>query len=94
MRTIMTLNTKGGSGKTTLATNLAGYYAEHGKNVVLADYDRQQSSLEWLQERPDYYAPIIGVDGTSDSLRTPQGTDILIIDAPAAVYDKDLTALV
>ncbi|MEE9343880.1 MAG: ParA family protein [Gammaproteobacteria bacterium] len=94
MRTIMTLNTKGGSGKTTLATNLAGYYAEAGKKVALADYDRQHSSLEWLNQRPDYYAEITPIDGTAGNARPPRSTEILIMDAPAAVYGKELTELV
>ena len=44
MRSIMILNAKGGSGKSTVATNLASYYAQAGKNVILADYDPQESS--------------------------------------------------
>ena len=48
MRTILVLNSKGGSGKTTIATNLAGYYASSGAAVALADFDPQGSSLDWL----------------------------------------------
>ena len=53
MRSILVVNPKGGSGKTTLATNLAGFFAAHGKRVVLADMDRQQSAANWLARRPD-----------------------------------------
>ena len=49
MRQIMVLNAKGGSGKSTIATNLASYYATQGKDVVLADLDPQGSSLAWLE---------------------------------------------
>lgn len=94
MRTIMTVNSKGGCGKTTLATNLASYYANEGKNVVLADFDPQQSSLEWLDERPEGYADILGLDATQSSLRIPRSTDILIMDAPAATHGKELADLV
>ena len=51
MRSILILNAKGGSGKTTVATNLAGYYANQGKKVVLADFDPQGSSIDWLRQR-------------------------------------------
>ena len=50
MRHILVLNAKGGCGKSTIATNLASYYAwEKEKKVVLADYDPQGSSLAWLE---------------------------------------------
>ena len=94
MRTIMTVNSKGGCGKTTLATNLASYYANAGKHVVLADFDPQHSSLEWLNERPEDYAEITGLDATRSGLRTPKSTDILIMDAPAATHGKQLADLV
>lgn len=94
MRTIMTVNSKGGCGKTTLATNLASYYANAGKNVVLGDYDPQQSSLEWLNERPEDYAEILGLDATRSGNRIPRSTEILIMDAPAATTGKKLADLV
>ena len=53
MRSILVVNPKGGSGKTTIATNLAGFFAAHGKRVVLADMDRQQSAATWLARRPE-----------------------------------------
>ena len=52
MRHIMVMNAKGGCGKSTLATNLAAYYASEGYETTLVDYDPQQSSLSWLAERP------------------------------------------
>ena len=59
MRTFLVANPKGGSGKTTLATNLAGYFASRGRHVVLSDLDRQQSSLEWLERRANKELPLI-----------------------------------
>ena len=59
MRHIMVLNPKGGCGKSTLATNIASYYATEGAHVGLADYDRQRSSLDWLDRRPDDRPEII-----------------------------------
>ena len=51
MRTILIANPKGGSGKTTLATNLAGYLAKQNQRVVMWDLDQQKSSLNWLALR-------------------------------------------
>ena len=94
MRSIMVLNAKGGSGKSTMATNLASYYANHGNKVALVDFDPQHSSLDWLKERPVGRPGITGMDGSSGSLRTPRNIDYVIYDTPAAVRGKELTALV
>ena len=51
MRKILVMNAKGGSGKTTVATNLAGYFAKKGASVALADFDPQGSSIDWLRQR-------------------------------------------
>ena len=94
MRRIMLLNAKGGCGKSTLATNLASYYALQNKSVVLADFDPQGSSLEWLQARPKETPPIHGVAAWREALRVPRNTDYLIMDAPARCHGPELTALV
>ena len=94
MRTIMVINAKGGCGKTTIATNLAGFYANKGNAVAIADFDPQGSSLDWLNARPDDYPQIIGIDASSGTFRTPRNIDTLILDVPAAVHGKVLTALV
>ena len=52
MRHIMVLNAKGGCGKSTLATNIASWYATEGASVALADFDPQRSALDWLDRRP------------------------------------------
>ncbi len=94
MRKIMLLNAKGGCGKSTLATNLASYYAAQGKSVVIADFDRQGSSMEWLEARPQDRPPIRGIAAWREPLRVPRSTDYVIMDVPAGAHGADLTALV
>jgi chromosome partitioning protein len=90
MRQIMVLNSKGGSGKTTIATNLASYYATQGHDVVLADLDRQGSSLAWLETRPAGRPPIRGLDATGKGARLPRSADLAVFDAPAGAHGADL----
>ncbi len=95
MRHIMVMNAKGGCGKSTIATNLAAYYASEGYETALADYDPQQSSLDWLDQRPEEYAAITGLAAHKDGLRhIPRNADYLIIDAPARSHGPELTMLV
>ena len=94
MRTIMLLNAKGGCGKSTLASNLASYYAAEGKSVALVDFDPQKSGLEWLSARSENDWEITGIDGTQKDLHIPRNLDIVIFDAPAGVSGKELTAMV
>lgn len=90
MRTILIANPKGGSGKTTLATNLAGYFATRGRRVVLSDLDRQQSSLAWLRRRPGKLPLIRGINGRSESAQDP-GAEWTIIDSPAGLHGDKLS---
>jgi len=95
MRHIMVLNAKGGCGKSTLATNIASYFATQGAAVALADYDPQRSSLDWLARRPENRARIASVAAFDDGLRhAPRNADILVIDAPARSHGAELTDLV
>ena len=48
MQRIVVLNPKGGSGKTTIAINLASYLASQGHAPVLMDFDPQGSSVRWV----------------------------------------------
>ena len=48
MRHVMVMNSKGGCGKSTIATNLASHFAGEGYKVAIADYDPQRTSLDWL----------------------------------------------
>ena len=90
MRSIMVLNSKGGSGKSTIATNLASYYASQGAKVILVDFDPQASSLEWLAARPSGRSTISGIDGSAGQFRAPRSADYVIYDTPAAVHGAEL----
>lgn len=95
MRHIMVLNAKGGCGKSTLATNIASYFANEGAEVALADYDPQRSGLDWLERRPDNRPKIAGVAAYKDGLRrVPRSADFLVIDAPARSHGAELSNLV
>lgn len=94
MRYITVMNAKGGCGKSTLATNLASYYASQGASVVLADFDPQQSSLDWLQRRPSRVPAILGLAAHDGGLKgLPRSADVVIMDAPARSHGPELTAL-
>jgi chromosome partitioning protein len=91
----MVMNAKGGCGKSTLATNIASYFAHEGYAVALADYDPQRSGLDWLDRRPADRPAIAAVAGFEDGLKkAPRNADYLIIDAPARSHGKELTDLV
>ncbi|NOX70154.1 MAG: ParA family protein [Gammaproteobacteria bacterium] len=95
MRHIMVLNAKGGCGKSTLATNIASYFANEGYGVALADYDPQQSGLDWIERRPDNRPEIVGLAGYKEGLkRAPRSVDFVIIDAPARSHGAELQNLV
>jgi chromosome partitioning protein len=93
MLTVLVATTKGGCGKTTTATNLAAALAGAGHRAVLADADRQRSSLGWLERRPAAAPAIEGLDW-SRSLGKPPKADFLIIDAPAGLRAKEVKELV
>jgi chromosome partitioning protein len=91
MPVIVVANPKGGVGKSTLATNLAGALAHRGHAVMLGDVDRQQSSRQWLALRPAHLPPIQGWDVKGDGLvRPPKGTTHVVLDTPAGLHDKRL----
>lgn len=96
MRTIMVMNAKGGCGKSTLATNIAAYFASHWDAVTsLADYDPQASSLDWLGNRRPDRDPVHGVDAFKQGLtHLDRNTDFLVIDAPARSHGPELTQMV
>ena len=95
MRKIMVLNSKGGCGKSTIATNLASYYASYEKKkVTLVDFDPQGSSLDWLKARPRNLPEIIGINATKEAVRFSKDTEIVIMDVPARVEGRELANLV
>jgi len=91
----MVLNAKGGCGKSTLATNIASYFASEGAAVALADYDPQRSSLDWIDRRPANRPEIVGIAAFEEGLRhVPRNADIVVSDAPARSHGPELTNLV
>jgi len=93
MRTILVLNPKGGCGKSTLATNIAGYFAMQGKRVALADCDPQGSSRDWLKIRPDHLARIESVKVKDGKLEVENTTEILVLDSPASLHNQKLVSI-
>lgn len=88
MKNILIANSKGGCGKTTLTTNIAGYFASLGGQVMLADLDRQQSSTQWLQRRPPEMPVIHHYNPRSKaSVKEPEW---VITDSPAGFRDEKL----
>jgi chromosome partitioning protein len=95
MRSILVMNAKGGSGKSTICTNLASYFAyEEGANVCIEDHDPQGSSVDWLTVRPDDCPKITGVEAWKGKAKAPRDTDYLIMDSPAAITGKELQKVV
>ena len=90
MRSILVLNPKGGCGKSTLAANIAGYFATEGKRVSLADCDSQRSCTDWLSLRPQTAPRIRIARIKAGKIEVPRRTEILIIDTPAAMHGKKL----
>lgn len=96
MPVVVIANPKGGVGKSTLATQVAGLFARGGHAVMLGDYDRQQSSRHWLAVRPPQLPTIRGWDMRDEgrALRPPKGTTHVVIDTPAGLRGKRLAAVV
>jgi len=94
MEQVFVINPKGGCGKTTLSTQLAGYYASVGKNVLLADHDAQKSSSDWVASRPATAAKIHIV--ALDPLKHLESKDaeVVIHDMPAAWTLKNVDNIV
>jgi chromosome partitioning protein len=91
MTVIVVANPKGGVGKSTLATNVAGYLARRGHSVMLGDADIQQSSSAWLGLRPAEANAIQTWNAASaDVLRPPRGTTHVVLDTPAGLHGKQV----
>jgi chromosome partitioning protein len=98
MQRILVMNPKGGSGKTTIATNLAGYYASQGDRPLLSDNDPQGSSTRWLRKRRPEQAYIQGIAAFERNsritrawqMRIPPDAAHVIVDTPAAVQGQDM----
>jgi len=101
MQRIVVLNPKGGSGKTTVAVNLASHFAVQGEHPVLMDYDVQGSSSHWVRKR-DEQRPHVHLISVFErealatrtfELRFPETTSRVIIDTPAAVEAQEMPEL-
>src|SRR5689334_8453520 len=91
MPVVVVANPKGGVGKSTLATNIAGYFASQGHAVMLGDADRQQSSQLWLRLRPPGARPISTWELNAEKIvRPPKGTTHVVLDTPAGMHGKQL----
>lgn len=91
MRAVLVANPKGGAGKTTLATNLSGCFANQGKKVTLCDLDRQQSALRWMAFRDPGLPSVTGYyAGNQMVLNLPQEADWVVMDAPAGLQGYKL----
>ena len=87
MPVVAVANPKGGVGKSTLATHVAGYWASQGHPVVLGDVDRQQSARLWLGLRPPAAPPIGAWDASADMIaRPPKGSSHAVLDTPAGLH--------
>jgi chromosome partitioning protein len=87
MPVVVVANPKGGVGKSTLATQLAGYMASQGHAVMLGDTDRQQSSRLWLGLRPEGARPIRTWEVSPDLIvKPPKGTTHVVLDTPAGLH--------
>ncbi len=94
MPVIVIANPKGGVGKSTLATNVAGCLAAAGHAVMLGDVDRQQSARQWLAARPPQLPPIRTWEVAHDDIvRPPKGTTHVVLDTPAGLHGKRLDAV-
>lgn len=94
MPVIAIANPKGGVGKSTLATNVAGCLAAAGHVVMLGDVDRQLSTRQWLAQRPKAARRIFGWDVAADDIvRPPKGATHVVLDTPAALHGKRLDAV-
>ncbi|MEH6449346.1 MAG: ParA family protein [Oleispira sp.] len=100
---VLVANAKGGCGKTTMATNLASYFATQGEQTAIVDYDPQGSSIDWLSARDPHLAKIIGVAAFKHqapsstrtySLRVPPTTSRIVLDTPAGLSGHILSDMI
>jgi chromosome partitioning protein len=92
MRKVLVASSKGGCGKSTVATQLAAAWAQAGKHTALVDLDPQQSSFQWCRRRPPSVPGVLGLEGTRRSwaARLPADTQRVVIDAPAGTQPEDI----
>jgi len=92
MRTILVASSKGGAGKSTIATNLAAHFAVEGKATAILDADRQKSSTHWCEKRAHLDTAVLPIDGCRRGWQKqlPDGVQRLVVDAAAGAMGPDL----
>ena len=92
MKTILVASSKGGVGKTTIATHLAAQSALDGRRTVLVDADPQGSSTRWAQRRAGLESAVLPLDGTGAGWRRqlPADSELVVVDAAAGAMAGDL----
>ena len=93
MKTILVASSKGGAGKTTLASNLAAHFALDGKRTVLVDADPQHSSTRWAERRSELESAVLPLDASGRRAwraGLPEDAERVVIDAPAGSMAGDL----
>jgi chromosome partitioning protein len=92
MKTVLVASSKGGVGKTTIATHLAAQAALAGQRTVLVDADPQGSSTRWAERRAGLESAVLPLDGGRKDWRkkVPEDTQQVVIDAPAGAMAGDL----
>lgn len=94
MPVVVVANPKGGVGKSTLATQVAGWLARQGHSVMLGDLDRQRSSRQWLALRPAQLPAIQPWDELGfDRVKPPKGVSHVVIDTPGGLHGKKLQSV-
>jgi chromosome partitioning protein len=94
MKTVLVASSKGGVGKTTVATHLAAHHALDGRRTVLVDADPQGSATRWAQRRAGLESAVLPVDGSRRGWerRIPDDTEQVIVDAAAGAMARELEA--
>jgi chromosome partitioning protein len=92
MLKVLVASSKGGAGKTTIATNLAAHYAVDGKNTVLVDADRQGSSQRWAEKRAEMPNAVLGLSGLRRdwAKHIPEDAERVVIDSPAGIRSAEV----
>jgi len=94
MKTVLVASSKGGAGKTTIATHIAAHAAVDGLKTVIIDADPQQSATRWAERRAGMDAAVLPINGASRAKTAwnslPQGTQRVVIDAPAGAMATNL----
>lgn len=94
MFVVAVANSKGGCGKTTIATHLAARFARQGFVTTLLDLDRQGAAIEWVRRRSDRLPEIRAMSAEADDFTVPRGSPYVVIDVPAGPRRKELDAVI